>query len=119
MARRACTNLTGGTFPSSYAGELRRKATCRFGWCARRWPRGRASWLLQLKGEELYQLYVSSQARGAGVTAALIVDTWALELTSAQRYTLGRRKSCPTRPPMLTSRSCSRLLASSLKLSIM
>jgi ribosomal protein S18 acetylase RimI-like enzyme len=27
-----------------------------------------------LKGAELYQLYVSSQARGSGVAAALIVD---------------------------------------------
>jgi ribosomal protein S18 acetylase RimI-like enzyme len=27
-----------------------------------------------LKGEELYQLYVSSQARGSGIAAALVVD---------------------------------------------
>lgn len=37
-------------------------------------PPGKPAGLCMLKGDELYQLYVSASARGAGVAAALIAD---------------------------------------------
>ena len=37
-------------------------------------PSGRPAGLVMIKGDELYQLYVSASARGSGVAAALLAD---------------------------------------------